>query len=187
MCLLWYGLFLAQTTIVSYQFNNNLTPDAGALGSPSLLYYNGSNNLKTPSYNNGMLSTDDQGDYLELSVDASSQQNMILSFYGDFAAWFIAGNWIVSSNTGAGNAFEQIGFSTYYSIFNIRTGGDFSVNLPASADNKADLKIRIRANFVAIGGNLRLDNLKLSGGTPKIKIYTDNNTPIRTSQAHPQH
>lgn len=178
MCLLWYGLFLAQTTIVSYQFNNNLTADAGALGSPSLLYYNGSNNLRTPSFSNNMLSTDDQGDYLELSVDASSQQNMILSFYGDFAAWFIAGNWIVSSNTGAGNAFEQIGFSTYYSIFNIRTGGDYSVNLPESADNKGDLKIRIRANFVAIGGNLRLDNLKLSGGTPKIKIYTDNNTPI---------
>lgn len=178
MCLLWYGLFLAQTTIVSYQFNNNLTPEAGALGSPSLLYYNSSNNIKAPSFSNSMLSTDDQGDYLELSVDASSQQNMILSFYGDFAAWFIAGNWIVSSNTGAGNAFEQIGFSTYYSIFNIRTGSDYSVNLPASADNKADLKIRIRANFVAIGGNLRLDNLKLSGGTPKIKISTDNNTPI---------
>ncbi|WP_169463231.1 T9SS type A sorting domain-containing protein [Kaistella palustris] len=176
--LLFCGLLFAQTTLVSYQFNNNLTPDPGAIGSPTLQYYDGSNNVKTPAFNSNMLSTNDQGDYLELSVDASLQQSMILSFYGDFAAWFIAGEWIVSSNTGPGNAFQELDRATYYSIFNVRTGGNFSVNLPASADNKSNLKIRIGTNFVAIGGNLRLDNLKLSGGTPKILVSSNSDIQI---------
>src|SRR5690606_24224645 len=90
MLVLLTHVISGQTTIVSYQFNNNLTPDNGAVGSPVLGYFDAANNVKTPLYNANMLSTDDQGDYLELSVNADGFQSMVLSFYGDFAALFIA-------------------------------------------------------------------------------------------------
>jgi len=168
----------SQTTLVNYQFNNNLTADAGALGTPNLSYHASNGNVKAPDYNDNMLSTEDEGDYLELAIDATGRQNLVLSFYGDFRALAILGYWRISVNTGAGGSYVDIGAASYWSVFNIVIGDDYSLNLPVAAEGKPDLKIRIRSDFASIGGRLRLDNLKLTSGNPNIFVYSNANTYI---------
>lgn len=168
----------AQTTLVNYQFNNNLNPDGGAIGSPVLTYHASNGTTIAAAYNNNMLSTSTEGHYLELTIDTSGRQGLILSFDGDFAALFITGAWNLSANTGAGGTFENLGGMTLFSIFNIRTSDSFSTVLPIAANNNANLKLRITSDFTAIGGNLRLDNLKLTSGSPNIRVYSSANTYI---------
>src|SRR5690606_40610786 len=86
MLVLLTHVISGQTTIVSYQFNNNLNYDATPV--PPLnttLTYNYSNgNPRTPGYDNNWLRAVGGGDYLELSIDASAYQNMVVSFDGRF-------------------------------------------------------------------------------------------------------
>lgn len=176
--LLCAGFLSAQETLVNYQFNNNLNPDAGAIGSPTLTYHANGGAVKTPSYSNDMLRTTDEGDYLELTIDTTGKEGLILSFYGDFSALAITGSWDVTANTGPGGNFQNIGSLDLFSIFWITIGGTFSANLPASAENNPNLIIRIKSDFTAIGGTLRLDNLKLTAGSPKIRVYSNTNEYI---------
>lgn len=165
------SLISGQTQLVNYSFNNNLNADAGALITESLTYHASGGAVKTPAYNGNMLTTNDAGDYLEFSADTSGQQNLILAFNGDFRGLFISGTWTVSANIGTGGSYVDIDNLTLYSIFNIPSYGNLSVNLPASTENNPSLKIRIRSSFSFLTGNLRIDNVKLSSGSPKIKVY----------------
>lgn len=172
------ALFSGQTQLVKYSFNNSLNADAGALITNSLTYHSSGGAVKTPDYNGNMLTTNDAADYLEFSANTTGQQNLILAFNGDFTAFFISGIWTVSANIGAGGTYVDIDSLELYSIFGITFPGSLSVNLPATAENKPDLKIRVRSSFSAFGGNLRLDNLRLSAGSPKIKVYTNGNVHL---------
>lgn len=177
--LLWSAAFFAQTTLVNYQFTNNLTADPGALGNPVLKYYNTSGNEIPATFDNNMLSTTVDGNYLELSIDATGRQSMVISFNADFRALFIAGSWNAQANTGAGNSYVDIGTVTMFALFNSTDTANASFNLPVAANGKADLKIRITSNFATIGGaRLRLDNLKLTSGSPNIKVYNNSNVHI---------
>src|SRR5690606_37603473 len=119
------------------------------------------------------------GDYLELSIDASAYQNMVVSFDGRFSTLFGTGSWTVYANTGAGNSFQDLGDLQLFSGLGIPVTVSFSVALPTGANNKSDLKIRIEVYFGwNFNDNLRIDNLKLSTGTPKIKVYSAGNFPI---------
>ncbi|WP_332032346.1 T9SS type A sorting domain-containing protein [Kaistella sp.] len=177
--ILWSAAFFAQTTLVNYQFTNNLTADPGALGNPVLKYYNPSGNEIPATFDNNMLSTTVDGNYLELSIDATGHQSMVISFNADFTALFIAGSWNAQANTGAGNSYVDIGTVTMFALFNSTDTANASFNLPVAANGKADLKIRITSNFATIGGaRLRLDNLKLTSGSPNIKVYNNSNVHI---------
>lgn len=177
--LMSFGVW-GQNTMVNYQFNNNLNPDAGAIGSPVLEYFNSSHTPIIPAtYSNNMLSSETEGNYLLLSIDATGHQSMTVSFDADFRAAFILGSWNVEANTGAGNAWQNIGSLDLWSIFNITISGSGSFNLPIAANNKSDLKIRITSNFGTIGSaRLRLDNLRLTSGVPNITVYTNSNYVI---------
>ncbi|MCZ2085129.1 MAG: T9SS type A sorting domain-containing protein [Flavobacteriales bacterium] len=180
LLILWAFLITAfsfgQDILTNFQFNNNLSADGSYPG--ILTYHNSAGNIKTPAYDANMLKTTVEGEYLELSVDTSSKQSLVLSFYGDFAAWFLTGYWKVSVNTGTGGTFVNVGQQALYSVFNTPFGGNFSLNLPTAAENKSDLKIRIKSDFGFFAGTLRLDNLKLTSGSPKIKVYTSGDDPI---------
>ena len=172
--LMSFGVW-GQNTMVNYQFNNNLNPDAGEIGSPVLEYFNPSNAPIIPAtYSENMLSSETDGNYLLLSIDATGHQSMTVSFDADFRASFIAGSWSVETNTGAGNAWQNIGSLNLWSIFNILISDSGSFNLPIAANNKSDLKIRITSNFATIGSaRLRLDNLRLTSGVPNITVYAN--------------
>lgn len=178
--LLCAGFISAQETLVEYHFNGNLNPvnPPAPVGNPNLTYHASNGNIKTPVIADSMLNTTDEGDYLQLTIDTTGKEGLTLSFYGDFKALFITGSWDVTANTGPGGSFQNIGSLDLWSIFNIRINGTFSANLPASAENNPNLIIRIKSNFTAIGGLLRLDNLKLTAGSPKIRVYSDTNQYI---------
>ncbi|ACU08394.1 hypothetical protein FIC_01952 [Flavobacteriaceae bacterium 3519-10] len=173
--ILSYVMYNGQTTIVSYQFNNNLNSDTTPVPplNTSLTYNYANGNPRTPGYDNSWLRAVGGGDYLELSIDASAYQNMVVSFDGRFSAFFGTGSWTVYANTGAGNSFQNLGDLQLLSLFGSTATDSFSVALPAGANNKTGLKIRIEVYLgLDLGDNLRIDNLKLSTGTPKIQVYS---------------
>lgn len=176
--LMSFGVW-GQTTLVNYQFNNNLNPEAGEIGSPILSYHASNGSSKVPVFNANMLSTTVMGDYLELGIDTSGRTGLILSFYADFSANIgFTGSWTVEANTGIGNNFEEIGSIDFWYFFLFGyTSGTLSINLPPEA-SKSDLKIRIKSEASAFGPRLRLDNLKITSGNPNIRVSSAANVHI---------
>src|SRR5690606_38102403 len=129
-CLVVSAFFLlslltyAQTTLVNYSFNNNLNPDAGAIGNPSLIT-NGNF-----FYSNNMLETRSTGNYLELTINTVGHSNLILSFKGEFESFAGNGYWIVSANTGANNSFVNVGTVSYSSFLWITDSKPSTLSLP---------------------------------------------------------
>lgn len=169
-----------QTTLVNYQFNNNLDPDAGAIGSPSLMYYDASDNPVTPNYNANRLhlESSDEGDYIELTFDATGYQNLTLSWKGQYSgAWLGSGEWTLQTFNGSTWVNSQV-----MNLNIINSSRTVNVALPASYDGNATSKIRIKATNIGDGwifdANLYLDNLKITSGSPKIKVYTNGNVHI---------
>lgn len=167
------GVF-GQTTLVNYQFNNNLNPDAGAIGSPNLSYHENGGAIKTPAYDSNMLRTSDGGDYLELTINTTGRSGIVLSFNGDFQALGLTGYWRVAVDSGSG--YVDRGQLSLFSIFFLRTSGNLSVNisdLDPAANNNPNLKIKITADSSAWFDlwNLRIDNVKITSGSPKIRVY----------------
>lgn len=174
---------LGQTTLVNYQFTNDLNPDAGALGSPTLTYHANGGAAKTPAYDANMLQTSDGGDYLELTINTTGRSGLVLSFNGDLSALGLTGRWNIAVDSGSGYVYR--GQLSLFSIFGIRVPGNLSINLSdldAAASNNPALKIKITADSDAWFNvwNLRIDNLKLTSGSPKIIAYTGNNTDADT-------
>lgn len=178
-CLVVSAFFLlslltyAQTTLVNYSFNNNLNPDAGAIGNPSLIT-NGNF-----SYSNNMLQTRSTGNYLELTINTVGHSNLILSFKGEFESFAGNGYWIVSANTGANNSFVNVGTVSYSSFLWITDSKTSTLSLPAGAAENPNLKIRITSDLaVNLADYLRIDNLRLVSGSPNITISTQTNVLV---------
>lgn len=189
LLILWSLLFsiisFAQTTLVNYPFTN--TPvgnglnydvvdpsyNGGTIPFPTLTYHSNGGATKTPIYDNNMLRTSDGGDYLELTINTLGRSGLVLSFNADFQALAINGRWNVELDVGTGyEYFDQV---QMWSVLGFRTNGNFSESLPIEAENIANLKIKITADSDALFAlwNLRLDNLKITSGSPKIKIYSN--------------
>lgn len=177
------GIF-GQTTLVNYQFNNNLNPDAtpAPIGNPILKYYNNSNNEVTPSYNNNRLHliSNKENHYIELTINTTGRENLIVSWKGEYSGALLGNaEWTLQTFNGTNWVNEYVMGLNW--LNNSRTG---SVELPAYYNNNANSKIRIKATTIGDGwlldANLYLDDLKITSGSPKIKVYTGNNTDAYT-------
>ncbi len=171
----------AQTPVVYFPLNSNLafqappTPPAGTL----LTYHSSNGNTKTTTFESDWLRGTGAGDYLELSINATTLNNLAISFDAKFSSAIGNGTWNVYANTGTGNTFEPAGTITLRSLFGSTSNGNLIESLPPGADGKADLKIRIQVDFGwNLGDNLRINNLKLITGSPKIKVYSDTNANV---------
>jgi hypothetical protein len=175
LCIFLFSTFIfGQTTLVHYKFENNLNPQAGAIGNPILEHLGGA-----PTYynNNGnrLVEINNPNKYLELTIDTSGQGNLNLNFYSVASLGFFSlyANWVIQTNTGQGDNFVTI--STISVGYN---GGTYYVSLPANAA-KNNLKVRILYDSGLWGSDkLRMDDLKLIVGTPNITVYNSANSII---------
>lgn len=171
---------LAQTTLVNYQFNNNLNPDAGALGNPSLTYYNGANNaIATPNYDNNRihLVSKEEGNYLELNINSTGYQNLIVSWRGQYSGALLgSAQWTLQTFDGT-NWVTSATMDLSPDFFQNNSDKTINVQLPVSYNNNPTSKIRIKATVIGDGlffdANTYLDNLKITSGAPNITVYKD--------------
>lgn len=187
LLILWTLLFgiisYAQTTLVNFPFTNvpagnglnydivDPSYDGITIPYPSLTY--GPSSVKY--FNNNMLEFDKTSDYLTLSINTVGRSGLIVSFDG-IAKLGLLSAWAyiyLEANTGPGSTFVQIGNA-------IQINGsinNYNIILPA-ASIKSDLKIRLRYSQGWWGNDIvRIDNLKVSAGAPKIAIFSANTNP----------
>lgn len=183
LLILWALLFsilsFAQTTEVYFPLKGSLawqappTPAAGT----TLTYYNSTGIVKTAGYDGSWLRVQKGGDYLELSINASALNNLSLSFNGRFSALVGSSTWRVYTNTGTGDAFVPAGTLQLNAWFN--TEDNFLDTLPEAANGKSNLKIKIQSDFgLDLFDNLRINDIKLLTGNPKMVVYTNSNVEI---------
>ncbi len=166
----------AQTTMLEYRFGGNLNPTVAGPATTSLTYTSG-----TPAYSGGWLriAQSKPNDYLELTTNTSGMQNMSLSFDGRLSALGLDASWIVETNYGSGTTFTELTRINFFSLVWIPFNRSLNYTLPATCENKTELKIRIRPLFDgSVAGNLDIDNLKITYGNPKIHISTNGNTTV---------
>jgi len=150
MVILGFG----QTTLCNYKFENNLTPEAGGIGSPTLTasasvtYYTG-NSGQSGCFASGGTK------YFELTISSTGYQNITISFYGR-SSQASGDSWDVYGDFGSG-----YGSLIYTKTLNITFSiGNYS--LSSSYDNKSTIKLK----FIATGSassTYRLDDLILTG------------------------
>lgn len=177
-----FSLLFGQSTLVFYSFNDDLDPDPGAIGNPVLAYYNTDDLLETPVFEDNMFTINasaSSGNYLKLGIDTDGYQNIALSFYCEYTAvQSSTGMWTVWTNTGTNDSFEQIGEIILNTSLGDTVSQNFSVNLPDGAEENPNLEIKIVSTILTKSSSLRIDNLQLKAGNPKIRIYTDTDVYI---------
>lgn len=179
-------VFAQQTTLVGYEFNNNLNySELSIIPPPTLTYHDSNGNSKTPTFNDGMIQTTTMGDYLELTLDTTGQFNMSISFDATFRCIGLGGvgTWTVTTNNGEGSNFHQIGEVNILSVFTSTGHQSLTAALPIESEDKPNVKIRIISSssvLLALIPTLKLDNLKIIKGTPNISVFAngDTNTPL---------
>lgn len=175
----------AQTTLVEYQFEGDLTPfnvEPTLQTAPTLKYYNSAGTEITPLYNAGRLQARNSSDYLEITIDTRGFSNITVSFDSFFrASGFVgAGTWTLSMSANNTPVYTFVDDITLVSFFGSNEDGTLSTLLSGSGDGNQNLKLRITASDFSFlsSPSLRLDNLKIVAGSPKILISSDVNTSI---------
>ena len=182
LCATLIGLFsFAQNALVHYKVDGNLFPEAGydTSLSPVLTKSSGT------GYNNSntMLETNDSNEYAELSINTIGKSNLVLSFYISIGETW--GSWTIYTDNGSGGAVDNEIGGPYIIGGGVFIQGARTINfpIPASALNKTNVKFRIKSSFPSIfgaqiGSDLRLDNIKILGGNPNIRVYSSSDTFI---------
>ncbi len=186
--LLFVKLFLAQTTLLEYPFNNQSTyrtPSVNNTGvaynttSIPMQYYNSAGTAVNPTVTNSGIGTADEGSYLELTFNTQ-----VGNFSGINVAWsasltntvFGSGRWTLQEYVGG--TWESRG-SIDLGFLNYNESDNFL--LSSNADNNPAVRIRIVAeevNSFWAQASLNLDDLLITSRSPKINIFgynTSNN------------
>ena len=115
LCFTLLSIFsFAQTALFTFEFNNNLNPNAGAVANPTLLYYKpGPPPVSiTPNYNGGQLEliSSDEGNFVEVTFNTTKliatdpvggYNNLIVSWKGQYSgAIFGEGQWTLQKFDG---------------------------------------------------------------------------------------
>lgn len=163
----------AQTTIVSYSFENTLTPATGA--SISALTWNsgGAEGYAAVFSGQGLaLSVGgfQSGEYYQLTVNATGYRNITLNSFRSNGTGTAPVNWkIAYSLTGISGTFVD---ATAYALGSATAAASTTIggiSLPSAANNNPSLVLRfiatsstrIDGNPAAANGTVRLDNLSL--------------------------
>jgi hypothetical protein len=146
-----------QTTLATYYFENNTTPQAGAIGSPSLV--TNSTSYVTSSVCQGTYSIESNadGDYVELTIATTGYENILVQWEGRYsggnfgsATWSLTGDY----GSGYGSALTSQSLNTTCTLF--------SYNLSPDFNNKSSIKLRITFSN-SWDRNGRLDELSIIG------------------------
>lgn len=145
-----------QTTLANYKFENNLTVEAGAIGSPTFTA------STTVSYFAGVTGqavayASSAGKYFDLVISTTGYNNIDISFSGRSSA--ASTSWVVTGDATGGTTFSAI---TSLACPNGSFGTLSPFVLGASYDNKTSIRIRITATGSATA-TLRLDDLIIRG------------------------
>lgn len=183
LCSVWgWG----QATLVHYKFENNLVPEAGAIGSPVLTF------SITPSYNAGVTgnavstgtASNANGAFLELTIATTGYSNIKVSWAGRTSNATNPGSWVLTGNAGSG-----YGSSISSQSLTTSFGNTSDISLPQTFDNKSSIKLKITANNASLR-NLRLDDLIVKGTalptcTTAGFSFADGNTISKTTTDAP--
>lgn len=191
-------VFAQQTTLVGYNFNQNLshyTLDGSVVQTPpTTLSFtaNGTIPVYENSTGNYRLQTDNTNDYLELRINTTGQANMSIKFDANMAAMSFglsfSGRWVVQSDNGSNGAtWTQIGNSESMTAGNIlfyswEGNTSASIPVPVASENQTEVRFRIHPQENGGWGNyaFRIDNLRIEKGTPNISVFANGatNTPL---------
>ena len=145
-----------QVTLANYKFENNLTVETGAIGSPTFTA------STTVSYFGGVTGqavsyASSAGKYFDLVISTTGYNNIDISFSGRSSA--ASTSWVVTGDATGGTTFSAI---TSLACPNGSFGALSPFVLGASYDNKASIRIRITATG-STTATLRLDDLIIRG------------------------
>jgi len=145
-----------QITLANYKFENNLTVEAGAIGSPTFTA------STTVSYFAGVTGqavayASSAGKYFDLVISTTGYNNIDISFSGRSSA--ASTSWVVTGDATGGTTFSAI---TSLACPNGSFGTLSPFVLGASYDNKTSIRLRITATGSATA-TLRLDDLIIRG------------------------
>ena len=164
----------AQTTIVSYSFENTLTPTTGSAISAITWNSGGSEGYATVFSSQGQsLSVGgfQSGEYYQLTLNAAGYRNIILNSFRSNGTGSAPLNWKISySTTGVSGTFTDASAYTLSTSTAAASTTIAGISLPSAADNHPSLVLRFVAtsstrldgNAAAANGTVRLDNLSLS-------------------------
>ncbi|MFN3909032.1 MAG: beta strand repeat-containing protein, partial [Flavobacterium sp.] len=170
LLLLTMNVGWGQVTLVEYQFENNLNPESGSIGSPNLTF------SIAPTYNTGATgqslvtgtAASANGAFIELTISTTGYQDIEVSWAGRTSNNLNPGAWQLTANSGSGfggviftqsltTSFNNTGFQSLGSAFN----------------NNSTVTIRITANNPQ-PRNLRIDDLIIRGvvltSSPSISV-----------------
>ena len=201
-CFLLISLnYVAQSTLATYRFTNNLNADEPS--QPSLTYYNSAGVIVVPGTVGGviyvnqywifggsrMLETDDNGSYIQVLLNTTGLSNINVEFTGEMLKFLFASREkgrlsLLVDYTGTGSSFSSslldIDLNTGGGAFDLYDTETKSINLSAAADNNPNLLIRIKVGgYQGVGsldGEIRIDNLIITSKSPKI-LVAGYNTP----------
>jgi hypothetical protein len=184
--LLLGAMFYSQTTLATFEFNDNLNPEAGATGvdNTSLKYYNASGTSVTPSYTNGnngsrVLNTSNDGAYIELSINTTGYSDINVSWYGEVNYGILnTGNWDLFANPGSGYGSSLLKMDLFNFLIFFADSRTENFTLDSTANNNATLKIKIKCSNLS--SQIRLDKLVITSRSPKINVSGYNTTNTLT-------
>lgn len=184
--LLLGAMFYSQTTLATFEFNDNLNPEAGATGvdNTSLKYYNASGTSVTPSYTNGnngsrVLNTSNDGAYIELSINTTGYSDINVSWYGEVNYGILnTGDWDLYANPGSGYGSSLLKMDLFNFLIFFADSRTENFTLNSTANNNATLKIKIKCSNLS--SQIRLDKLVITSRSPKINVSGYNTTNTLT-------
>ncbi|KAB1156892.1 GEVED domain-containing protein [Flavobacterium luteum] len=153
--LLFPFLGKAQTTLANYFFENNLTVEAGSIGSPTLTastsvsYFSGITGLAVSFASS-------TGKYFDLTISTVGYNNINISFAGRSSQ--TGSTWDATGDSNGGTTFSAI---TSLPCPNGSFASLPPTLLGAAYDNKSSIRIRITASGTS--ATLRLEDLILTG------------------------
>ncbi len=158
-----------QTTLANYQFNNNLTPDAGAIGSPNLTF------SIAAAYNAGATNqalvtgtaASANGCFIEVTLSTVGYSSIIVDWQARTSNATTPGSWVLTGNSGAGFG-SAIGSPPALTTAFASSG---SLALGAAFNNNPTVTLRITTNNSSLR-NMRIDDLRIRGtsASPSVDV-----------------
>ena len=153
-----------QTTLVNYKFEGqNLNPEAGAIGSPTLTVSSSPNFAATyPAGSGGTgtysLASQTNNSFLEITISTIGYNNIKIGWSGRTSNATSPGNWILYGDYGSG-------YSTGLYTQNLTTSFVSSsiTTFSSNFENKSSIKIKIVNSNNGSARNLRIDDILITG------------------------
>ncbi len=147
-----------QTTLATFNFENNLTPESGAIGSPSLVENSTSFDNGTVCQGSYSLLSNSTGDYVELTISTTGYENISVQWNGRYSGsndWNGGNQWLLTGDygTGYGGILQTQNLSTSCNAAQYTLANDFN--------NNSSIKLRI--TYTDGGRDGRLDELIVTG------------------------